>query len=64
MEATDDNQIPSAGGAENHEQGFLMFVADNSGIKPDDLEKLFYNGFDNSESFAMVTVEQLDQLDV
>ena len=52
-----DNVQPGAaeGNMQSHEQGFLMFVADNSGIKPDDLEKLFYNGFDNSESFLMVT---------
>ena len=36
-----------------NEQGFLMFVAENSGIKPADLELLFYNGFDNPESFQL-----------
>ena len=46
------------------EQGFLMFVAENSGIRPDDLEKLFYNGFDNPESFALVQEEELRMLGV
>ena len=41
-----------------------MFVAENSGIRPDDLEKLFYNGFDNPESFQMLTAEELQQLSV
>ena len=45
-----------------NEQGFLMFVAENSGIRPDDLEKLFYNGFDNPESFSMVTADELQAL--
>ena len=36
-----------------------MFVAENSGIRPDDLEKLFYSGFDNPESFQMISAEEL-----
>lgn len=40
-----------------------MFVAENSGIRPDDLEKLFYNGFDNVESFTLLNAEQLQQLE-
>lgn len=41
-----------------------MFVAENSGIRAEDLEKLFYNGFDNPESFNMLTVEELIALGV
>ena len=48
--------------AESVEQGFLMFVAEHSGLRPDDLEKLFYNGFDNPESFSMITEEDLRAL--
>ena len=44
------------------EQGFLMFVAENSMLRPDDLEKLFYNGFDNPESFQLITPEELEAL--
>ena len=40
--------------------GFMMFVAEHSGIDADDLEKLFYNGFDNPESFDLSTIEQLE----
>mmetsp|Transcript_43178 Transcript_43178/g.57123 ORF Transcript_43178/g.57123 Transcript_43178/m.57123 type:complete len:91 (+) Transcript_43178:49-321(+) len=46
------------------EHGFLMFIAENSGIRPEDLEQLFYNGFDNPESFSMITAESLEQLGV
>ncbi len=46
------------------EQGFLMFIAENSGIRPEDLEKLFYNGFDNPESFSMIQEEELRSLGV
>ena len=46
------------------EHGFLMFVAENSGIVADDLEKLFYNGFDNVDSFELLTIEQLGSLGV
>ena len=56
--ATSNDQLPPP----QHppvEQGFLMFVAENSGLRPDDLEKLFYNGFDNPESFSLVTAEEL-----
>ena len=49
---------------ENVEQGFLMFVAENSGILTEDLEKLFYNGFDNPESFSLVRDTDLKQLGV
>ena len=41
-----------------------MFMAENSGITPDDLEKLFFNGFDSPEAFSMVTPEVLQQLGV
>ena len=44
------------------EEGFLMFVAENSGIITEDLEKLFYNGFDNPESFSLIKEEDLGQL--
>ena len=43
----------------NVDQGFLMFVAENSGIVTEDLEKLFYNGFDNPESFSLIRQEDL-----
>ena len=41
-----------------------MFVAENSGIRPEDLEKLFYNGFDNPESFQLISAEELRELSV
>jgi len=41
-----------------------MFIAENSGIRPEDLEKLFYNGFDNPESFSMIQEEELRSLGV
>ena len=41
-----------------------MFVAENAGIRPEDLEKLFYNGFDNPESFQMITADDLQALGV
>ena len=41
-----------------------MFVAENSGIVTEDLEKLFYNGFDNPESFGLVRQEDLKQLQI
>ena len=41
-----------------------MFVAENSGLKPDDLERLFYNGFDNPESFGMITETELRSLGI
>ncbi len=40
-------------------RGFLMYVAEVSQISPEDLEKLFYNGFDNPESIELCTVEDL-----
>jgi len=46
------------------DQGFLMFVAENSGICPEDLEKLFYNGFDDPHSFELLTIDQLQALGV
>lgn len=39
-----------------------MYVAEVSQIPPDDLEKLFYNGFDNPESIELCTVEDLEKL--
>ena len=39
-----------------------MFVAEHSGIRPDDLEKLFYNGFDNPESFNLISEDELRAL--
>ena len=52
MESTKEQEHP--------EQGFLMFVAENSGIVTEDLEKLFYNGFDNPESFSLIREEDLN----
>ena len=43
-------------------QSFLMFVAEVSEIAPEDLEKLFYNGFDNLESLELCTLDDLTQL--
>ena len=45
-------------------QGFLMYVAEVSQIPADDLEKLFYNGFDNPESIELCTIEDLQKLGV
>ena len=39
-----------------------MFVAENSGLATEDLERLFYSGFDNPESFSLVREEDLNQL--
>ena len=39
-----------------------MFVAENSGIRPSDLESLFYNGFDNPESFQLAKTDELRAL--
>jgi hypothetical protein len=47
---------------ETQDNGFMMFVAEHSDIDPNDLEKLFYNGFDNPESLSMLTIEQLTDL--
>jgi hypothetical protein len=41
-----------------------MFIAEVSEIMPEDLEKLFYNGFDNPESLDLCTEEELQQLGV
>ena len=41
-----------------------MFVAENLGIRPADLELLFYNGFDNPESFQLAQAEELRALGV
>lgn len=41
-----------------------MFVAEFSNIEPDDLEKLFYNGFDNAESLEMITDSDLMELGI
>ena len=41
-----------------------MFIAEVSEIHPDDLEKLFYNGFDNPDSVEMCTEEDLVKLGV
>lgn len=41
-----------------------MFVAEHSEIGPDDLEKLFYNGFDNPESMELITKDDLKELAV
>jgi len=43
---------------------FLMFVAEFSDIGPEDLEKLFYNGFDNAESMEMLEEQDLDELGI
>ena len=39
-----------------------MFVAEHSDIDTDDLEKMFYNGFDNPESLSMLTIETLAEI--
>lgn len=41
-----------------------MYVAEVSQIAPDDLEKLFYNGFDNPESIELAKVEDLQELGI
>jgi len=43
---------------------FLMFVAEYSDIGPEDLEKLFYNGFDNAESMEMIEEKDLEELGI
>jgi hypothetical protein len=40
----------------------MMFVAEHSDIDTDDLEKMFYNGFDNPESLSMLTIETLAEI--
>ena len=61
-QAANSNNNPDGG--QGNEQGFLMFVAENSGIRPADLELLFYNGFDNPESFSLVQADELRALGV
>ena len=41
-----------------------MFMAEHSGLIPEDLEKLLYNGFDNTESLRMIGIEELLKLGV
>ena len=41
-----------------------MYIAEVSQIHPDDLEKLFYNGFDNPDSVELCTEQDLEQLGV
>lgn len=41
-----------------------MFIAEVSEIHPDDLEKLFYNGFDNPDSMELCTEDDLVKLGV
>ena len=41
-----------------------MFIAEYSEVHPDDLEKLFYNGFDNPDSIELCTEEELTKLGV
>ena len=45
-------------------RNFLMYVAEVSEIPPDDLEKLFYNGFDNPESIELCTIDNLEKLGI
>ena len=45
-------------------KGFLMYVAEVSELPPDDLEKLFYNGFDNPDSIELCTEENLEKLGI
>ena len=49
---------------ESQGEGFMMFVAEHSDIDPNDLEKLYYNGFDNPESLSMLNIDQLQELGV
>lgn len=42
----------------------MMFVAEHSDIDTDDLEKMFYNGFDNPESLSMLTIETLAEIGI
>ena len=41
-----------------------MYVAEVSQIAPDDLEKLFYNGFDNPESIELAKKQDLEELGI
>jgi hypothetical protein len=49
---------------ESGENGFMMFVAEHSDIETEDIERLFYNGFDNPESLSMLNLEQLQELQI
>ena len=49
---------------ESKENSFMMFVAEHSDIDTEDLEKLFYNGFDNPESLSMLALDQLEDLGI
>ena len=40
----------------------MMFVAEHSDIDTDDVEKMFYNGFDTPESLSMLTIETLAEI--
>jgi len=41
-----------------------MFVAEHSDIDSEDLEKMFYNGFDNPESLSMLNIDTLAEIGV
>jgi len=59
------NQDPLEESAvEEVNKGFLMYVAEVSELQPDDLEKLFYNGFDNPDSIELCTEENLEKLGI
>ncbi len=51
---------PAVEDEEEINRGFLMFIAEVSQIHPDDLEKLFYNGFDNPDSVELCTEQVLE----
>jgi hypothetical protein len=51
---------PAVEDEEEINRGFLMFIAEVSQIHPDDLEKLFYNGFDNPDSVELCTEQDLE----
>jgi hypothetical protein len=42
----------------------MMFVAEHSDIDSEDLEKMFYNGFDNPESLSMLNIDTLAEIGV
>ena len=42
----------------------MMFVAEHSDIDNEDLEKMFYNGFDNPESLSMLNIDTLAEIGV
>jgi hypothetical protein len=41
-----------------------MFIAEVSELDPEDLEKLFYNGFDNLESLELCSVEEMKAIGI